>query len=61
MTTIRKAYRLLKFLRGFQIRIGLPFKWAFWIAKTIFPPAKGPDMKVESGWVRDRAKNDPAI
>jgi hypothetical protein len=53
MTTIRKAYRLYKFLCGFQIRIGLPHSWCFKIAKTIFPPAKGPDMKVESGWVRD--------
>jgi hypothetical protein len=27
--------------------------WAVWIAKRAFPPFKGPDMKVESGWVRD--------
>jgi hypothetical protein len=40
MTNIRKAYLLLKFLRGFQIRIGLPFNWAVWIAKRVFPLSK---------------------
>jgi hypothetical protein len=58
---MRKAYLLLKFLRGFQIRIGLPFPIAAWIPKKIFPPMKcQTEIRVETGWVNaTSAKETP--
>jgi hypothetical protein len=56
-TNLRKAFQTYKFLHGFsfKVRIGLPSKIAYWIAKKLFPPAKGPKIVVESGWVKESA------
>jgi hypothetical protein len=35
--TMKQAYKLLKFLRGFyfEIRVGLPLNWCMWIIKRL--------------------------
>lgn len=45
MTNTRKAYQLVKLLRGF----GLPLSWALWIAKKAFPPAKDRTIVIVEG------------
>jgi len=60
MTNMQKAFRTVKILRGFTIRIGLPFALSLWIAKKLFPPKKDfTEIKIESGWVRDSVENYP--
>ncbi len=53
---IGKAFRFYKFLRGFTIRIGVPHSLALRVARYFYPLKPFPNMKVESGWVRDSMK-----